>query len=123
MLFDANDHKEFFDDISKEGFHIFSRRHAKTSGFYPNEFPSYPEIKISKIKVGDAITIRAFFPTSKAAKPRIDSGYIDLEVEHLDRDAKTLFGNILTELPPTFALAKGTSIELDIDEVLFVRSC
>ncbi len=121
MKFDAHDHKEFFNDLTEDGFHVFSRQHAKSAGFYPNAFPSYPELDISDIKDGDTITIRAFFPTSKTAMPQIDSGHIDLEVEYVDHDAKTVFGNILTELPATFALSKGTTIEVNLDEVLFVQ--
>ncbi len=121
MKFDANDHKAFFNDLTEDGFHIFSRQHAKNPGFYPNSFPSYPELNISDIKESDTITIRAFFPKSKTAMPQIDGGHIDLEVEYVDHDTKKVFGNILTELPPTFALSKGTTIELNLDEVLFVQ--
>ncbi len=121
MKFDANDHKAFFNDLTDEGFHIFSRQHAQSAGFYPNAFPWYPELDISDIKDGDTITIRAFFPTSKTAIPTIDSGHIDLKVEYVDRDAKTVFGNILTELPTAFALSKGTTIEVNLDEVLSVQ--
>ena len=119
MKFDAGDHKEFFQELTEDGYHIFSRQHAKDRDFYPNAFPSFPELNISDIKEHDRITIRAFFSTSKTAKPQIDSGHIDLEVEDVDHDAKKVFGNILTELPETFALSKGTTIELDLDEVLF----
>ena len=122
MKFDANDHKAFFDDVLQNGFHIFSRHCADKPEFYPHAFPAYPELDVSDIHEGDKITIRAFFPMSRTAMPRIDSGLIDLEVEHVDRDAKTLFANILTELPATFALAKGTSIELYLDEVLSVQN-
>ena len=122
MKFDASDHKAFFNDLTEEGFHIFSRRYAKCGGFYPNAFPSYPELDISDIKDGDTITIRAFFPTSKTAMPKVDSGHIDLEVEYVDHDAKIVFGNILTELPAAFALSKGTTVELNLDEVLSVQN-
>lgn len=121
MKFDANDHKAFFDDLTEDGFHIFSRQHAKSPGFYPNSFPSYPELDISDIKESDTITIRAFFPTSKTAMSKIDGGHIDLEVEHVDHDAKKVFGNILTELPAAFVLSKGDTMELNFDEVLFVQ--
>jgi len=121
MRFDSRDHKAFFDDLTEEGFHIFSRRHAKCLGFYPNAFPSYPELDISDIKEGDTITIRAFFPTNKTTMPKIDSGHVDLEVEYVDRVAKIVFGNIQTELPVTFALSKGTTIEVTLDEVLSVH--
>jgi hypothetical protein len=121
MKFDANHHEQFFNDLSENGFHIFSRQHAKTPGFYPNSFPSYPDLYISDIKENETITIRAFFTASKTAMPQIDSGHIDLQVEYVDREAKEVFGNILTELPATFALSKGTTIELTIDEVLFIQ--
>jgi len=121
MKFDAINHKAFFDDLTENRFHIFSRKCAKNVGFYPNEFPSYDELNISDIKESDTITIRAFFPTSKKAMPQVDSGHIDLEVEYVDHHAKTLFGNILTELPATFALSKGTTIEVELNEVLFIQ--
>lgn len=122
MKFDAREHKAFFDDLTEEGFHIFSRRLANCDGFYPNAFPAYPEIQISDIREGDTITIRAFFPIGKTAMPRIDSGKIDLEVEYIDQGAKIVFGNILTELPATFALSKGTTVEVNLDEVLSVQN-
>jgi len=121
MRFDAENHKEFFNDIIEEGFHIFSRQHARIPGFYPNSFPSYPELDSSDVEENYIITIRAFFATSKMSMPQIDSGQIDLEVEYVDRDTNTIFGNILTELPPTFTLSKGSTIELTIDEVLVVQ--
>jgi len=121
MKFDTNDHSAFFNDLAENGFHILSRKHARSTGFYPNAFPAYPELDVSDIKDRDTITIRAFFPTSKTAMPQIDSGHIDLEVEHIDHNAKKVFANILTELPASFAFSKGTTIELDFDEVLLVQ--
>ena len=121
MTFDAREHKAFFHDLTEDGFHIFSRKHAKTPNFYPNPFPEYPEVDLSEIKEGDRITVRAFFAMDKTAMPQVDGGHIDLKVEHVDHDARTILGNILTELPPTFALAKNTSIEVDFDEVLSVQ--
>lgn len=119
-MFDATHHEQFFSDLANEGFHIFSRRNAKIAGYYPNSFPSFPELDIADIRVGDTLTVRAFFG-AKSALSRIDSGHMDLVVEHVDRDAETIFGNIVTELPAGFALAKGTTIELSLDEVLSVR--
>ena len=63
MSFDATDHEAFFNDLAEDGFHIFSRRHAKTDGFYPNAFPTHPELDLSDIKEEDIITVRAFFST------------------------------------------------------------
>lgn len=121
MIFDANRHEQFFSDLANEGFHIFSRSNAKITGHYPNAFPSFPELDIANIAEGDTVTVRAFFSTSKVAPSKIDSGHMDLEVEHVDRDTQTIFGNIVTKLPPGFALAAGTTIELSLDEVLSVR--
>ena len=122
MIFSENDHKEFFDDIAQQGFHIFGRRNAEVIGFYPNTFPEYPMLDISEIKDGDRITIRAFFPRSKSKRSHIDSGQIDLEVEYVDRKTKKVMGNILTELPSTFALSKNTTIELNLDEILYIQN-
>ena len=121
MRFNANDFQAFFDELTRNGFHIFSREHAKKQDFYPNAFPAYPEVDIAHVREGDRITIRAFFAADKTPTPRVDSGYIDLEVEYVDREAKKLFANILTELPAGFRLSQGTTIELDVDEVLFLQ--
>ena len=118
MLFSENDHEVFFNDIAQNGYHIFSRQHASVSGFYPNEFPDYPEIDISEIQIGDNVTIRAFFPSNQSTRSNIDSGQISLEVEYVDIKAKTIMGNIITELPSHFPISKNTTIELSIDEVL-----
>ena len=108
---------EYHADLEEEGFHIFSKRKSKIIGFYPKEFPTYDEeINLSNLKKGDIVTIRVFFLVSKDPVFRADGGYIDLEIEFID--GETIWGNILTELPPQFPLAKGTSIELSIDEIL-----
>lgn len=121
MNFDAREHKAFFHDLTEDGFHIFSREHAKTREFYPNPFPDYPELDLSKIKEGDRITVRAFFSVGKTPNAEIDGGHMDLEVEHIEREEKTLMGEILTELPPAFSLSQGTSLEIAFDEVLAVQ--
>lgn len=118
MKFDAEDFKDFFTHLAENGYHIFSRELARRGGFYPNPFPSIPGLDVGDLKPNDKITIRVFFPVDKTPMPRVDSGYIDLEVEHVDPDTQKVFANILTELPKTFALSKGTTIELDLDEIL-----
>jgi len=110
---------EYHADLKEDGFHIFSKKKSKIIGFYPKEFPKYDEeIDISSLKKGDIVTIRAFFLVSKVPVFQADGGYIDLEIEFID--GETIWGNILTELPPQFPLAKGTSIELSIDEIMNV---
>jgi hypothetical protein len=110
---------EYHADLKEEGFHIFSKKKSKIRGFYPKEFPKYDEeIDISTLKEGDIVTARVFFLVSRDPVFRADGGYVDLEIEFID--GETIWGNILTELPPQFPLAKGTSIELSIDEILNV---
>jgi hypothetical protein len=118
MPFNKDNHTDFSTDIVEEGFHIFSRENAKLKGFYPNQFPDYPEFDISKIKIDDRVTIRAFFFKTKSSSSPIDSGHIDLEVEFIDYETQVITANILTELPAHFALSAGTSIELSVDEIL-----
>ncbi len=110
---------EYHSDLKEEGFHIFSKKKSKIKGFYPKEFPKYDEeIDLSSLKKGDIVTIRVFFLVSRVPVFRADGGYVDLDIEFID--GETIWGNILTELPPQFPLAKGTSIELSIDEILNV---
>ena len=110
---------EYHADLEEEGFHIFSKKKSKIRGFYPKEFPKYDvDIDLSSLKKGDIVTIRVFFLVSRDPVFQADGGYIDLEIEFID--GETIWGNILTELPPQFPLAKGTSIELSIDEILKV---
>lgn len=110
---------EYHADLEEDGFHIFSKKKSKIKGFYPKEFPKYDEeIDINSLKERDIVTIRVFFLVSRDPVFRADGGYIDLEIEFIE--GETIWGNILTELPPQFPLAKGTSIELSIDEILNV---
>ena len=108
---------DFYTDIMEDGYHIFSRSKAKTPGFYPNQFPDYPGVKLNQLKVGDDITIRAFFPIGKGEPIQVDGGYIDLEVELVESDH--VFAVIQTQLPEEFALSTGDTIEIREDEILY----
>jgi len=108
---------DFYSDIAEDGYHIFSLNSAKIPGFYPNQFPDYPGAKLKQLKVGDNITIRAFFSIGTGDPIRVDGGYIDLEVEHVESDH--VFGVIQTQLPEKFALSTGDSIEIREDEILY----
>jgi hypothetical protein len=121
MKFEMDDHKAFIDDINAEGFHIYGRKNAQDPAFYPTPFPHYPKLTLSDVEERDLITIRAFFADTKASPPRRDSGQINLEVEWVDHDEEHVWGNIVVDLPKHYALARGTSIELEIDEVLFIH--
>ena len=109
---------EFNKDLEREGFHIFSRINAKIKGYYPEEFPkeNNKELDIKDLAEGDLVTIRVFFAVSKFPVFQADGGYIDLEIELIEDGI--IYGNILTELPVNFPLAKNTTIELSIDEIL-----
>jgi hypothetical protein len=110
---------DFYSDIERDGYHIYSRNNAKIKGFYPSEFPDYPSLSLGNLKAGDQITIRAFFPAGAGSTIRVDGGYIDLEIEHIETDH--IFGVILTELPEEFALGTGDSLEIREDEILYKR--
>ena len=69
------------------------------------------------LKIGDVVTVRAFFKVGSGNNIRADGGYLDLEIEHIEDDS--VFGVIMTELPKGFALQKGTSLELFKDEILY----
>ena len=109
--------KSFYDDIKADGYHVFSRTSAKIKGFYPNQFPDYPGAKLTDLSVGDQITVRVFFPVGSGKPPRVDGGYVDLEIEHVDTDH--VFGVIQTQLPKEFALSAGDSLEIREDEILY----
>ena len=100
----------FFEDIVEEGYHVFCLKNAKVPGYYPNEFPDYPGVLLSDLKIGDTVTIRVFLRVG-------DGGYIDLEVEHIDADK--VLAVILTELPGEFPLGKGDSIDVFEEEILY----
>lgn len=107
---------DFYSDIEKDGYHIFSIEKAKISGFYPNQFPNYPGVKLQDLRIGDRITVRVFFPIGSGEPIQVDGGYIDLEIEHIESDH--VFGVIQTELPEEFALSTGDTLEIREDEIL-----
>lgn len=108
---------DFYSDIEEDGYHIFSRKKAKIPGYYPNKFPDYPGVKLKQLQVGDSITIRAFFPVGKGESIRVDGGYIDLEIEHVEPDH--ILAVIQTQLPGEFALSTGETIEIREEEILY----
>ena len=111
------DKSPFFKDIVEEGYHIFNMKNARNPNFYPNEFPSYPGVKIKNIKVGDQVTIRIFFRIGSDENMLVEGGYLELEVEEkFDRSVLAL---VMTKLPEEFALGTDDSIEIFEEEILF----
>lgn len=111
------DNDPFFKEIIEEGYYIFSIENAKNPNYYPNDFPVYPGVNLPDLKIGDMVTVRAFFKVGSGKNVRADGGYLDLEIEYIEDDS--VFGVIMTELPKGFALQKGTSLELFKDEILY----
>ncbi len=107
----------FFSDIKEDGYHIYSLKNAKKPNYYPPELPDYPGVSLKNIKEDDVITVRVFFGIGKGQNMRVDGGYIDLQVEFVDKDR--LMGAIITELPTEFALSTGESIEVFPEEILY----
>jgi hypothetical protein len=114
----------FFEDIVEEGYHVFSLKNAKVPDYYPSEFPDYPGVSRSELRIGDTITIRVFFRIGDGEDIRADGGYIDLEVEHIDLEVEhidddKILAVILTELPGEFPLGSGESIDVFEEEILY----
>ena len=107
----------FFKEVRKDGYHIFSRKNAKKPDYYPKELPDYPVINLKDLKEDDRITIRVFFKIGSGRDMRVDGGYIDLEIELVEKDS--VMGVITTELPEEFALGHGESIGVFEDEILY----
>ena len=118
MEFGSRKHSEFFSELKEEGYHIFSRQNASTVGFYPNVFPSFPLIPIERLQADQTVTIRVFFAIGDQKHPTVESGTLSLEIEYIDLASGSIFANIVTQLPTRFCLKAGTTLELDIDEIL-----
>lgn len=119
IKFPSNQKNEppFFSDIRADGYHIYSLKNAKKPNFYPPEFPDYPGLNLSDLKEDDIITIRVFFGIGSGKKMRVDGGYVDLEIEVVEKDSA--LGSIITELPKEFALSTGESIQVFAEEILY----
>ena len=107
----------FFAEIEEEGYHIYNLNNAKKPNYYPSELPQYPGVALKDLKEDEVITIRAFFGIGKGKNMRVESGYIDLQVEFVGEDR--VLANILTDLPEEFALKTGESIEVFQEEILY----
>lgn len=107
----------FFSDIKEDGYHIYNLKNAKKPDYYPPELPDYPGVDLKNLIEDDVITIRAFFGLGKGKNMRVESGYIDLQIEFISEDR--VLATILTDLPEEFALCTGESIEVFQEEILY----
>jgi hypothetical protein len=112
---------DFEKEVEKEGCAVFSKAKSRSPGYYPSPFPNNEDIELDALHVGDTVTIRVFFKAGTGRKYRIEGGLVDAEIEAIE--GKTIWANILTELPKGFPLQKSTTIGLSIDEVLELAHC
>jgi len=116
MGFSFNKCISFTKEIEENGYTFFSKEKNNIDNYYPNKFPNMENINISQLKESDLIEIRAFIKTGKKKKHKIESGLITAEIESIVNDE--IYANILTELPPSFILQSGMTIELKIEEII-----
>jgi hypothetical protein len=107
----------FFNDIQRDGYHVYSLENTKTPNFYPPELPDYLGVALKDLKEDDTITIRVFFGIGKGKKMRVDGGHINLKVEFVDEDS--VMAVITTQLPDHFAMKTGESLEIFEEEILY----
>ncbi len=107
----------FFKDVRANGYHIYSLTNAKKLNYYAPELPDYSGVLLNDLREGDTLTIRVFFGVGKGKKMRVDGGYLDLKVEHIEDDSVSAV--IVTQLPKEFALSTGDSIEVFQEEILY----
>ena len=114
-----NQQKEppFFKEVREDGYHIFSRKNVNKPNYYAPELPDYQGVKLKDLKEGDTVTIRVFFGIGKGKEMRVDGGYLDLKVEHIEDDSVSAV--IVTQLPEEFTLGTGDSIEVFHEEILY----
>lgn len=121
MELKAVDSVECFAELRRGRYHFLSRSVAGQN-VHLNRFREHPAIVRAKLKEGSDITIRAFFAMNRTRKPRAQNRQIDREVEYVDAVNRKWFAINLTELPATFPLARSTTIELDLDELLDMQT-
>jgi hypothetical protein len=109
----------FFQEIRKEGYHVYNLENAEEPNYYPHELPDYPGVSLKDLKKDDIITIRVFFGVGSGEEMRVDSGYLDLRVEFIDIDKVSAL--IITELPEEFVLSTGDSIDIFEEEILYIK--
>ena len=108
---------QFQMDLIKQKYHIFNLDNVKIKGYYPRQLleiidqVTHFEKKL-KIEIGKNYSVRAFFAISAPIDNEVQyqSGYLDVKL--LLREGETYVAEVLTELPPMFALKKGSKIKI-----------
>lgn len=119
MLKELNPHSALFREIMAEGYHVYNRGKAQVPGFYPQEFPAYPRVKLSTLGVGDRIGVRVFFRIGLGRELRADGGCLEVEVVVVSEGR--LFGRVISPLPSMLVWETGRTVEIGEEEILFKR--
>ena len=115
---------QFQMDLIKQKYHIFNLDNVKIKGYYPKKL-----LKIIgklehfekrfKIEIGKIYSVRAFFAISEPINNEVEyqSGYLDLKL--IMHENQVYVGEVVTELPPMFALKKGSKIKIKKENILY----
>ena len=115
---------QFQMDLIKQKYHILNLANAKIEGYYPRELLeiigklAHFEKKF-KIDIGKIYSVRAFFAISEPIDNEVEyqSGYLDLKI--IMHENQVYVGEVVTELPPMFALKKGSKIKIKKENILY----
>ena len=115
---------QFQRDLIEKKYHIFNLDNAKIEGYYPRELLEIIDKishfkKTTKIEIGKQYTVRAFFAISppKDNEVEYESGYLDLRL--ILSDNQVYVGEVVTQLPPSFVLKKGSRIKIKKSSILY----
>jgi len=111
-------------DLIKNRYHIFDVNYAKVTGYYPEQLLEFvPKVESFnrdfKIEVGEMYSVRAFFALSAPVDGEVEyqSGYLDLKLMMQEKDV--YIGEVVTQLPPMFALKKGSKIKISASNIFY----
>ena len=107
---------QYYSDIRENGYHIYSFENAEDPDYYQEDLQDYPGIRLKELQPGEIITIRAYFGVGSGVEMEVDSGFVDLQVEHIEVDR--VLAVIVSELPEEYVLSQGDSLEVFEEEIL-----
>ena len=111
-------------DLMRNRYHFFDLSKSKIKNYYPKQLLELMPKPSSfnrnfEIIVGKNYSIRAFFAISEPIGNEVEyqSGYLDLKLIMKEKD--NFIGEVVTSLPPTFALRKGMKVKFIRDNILY----
>ena len=110
-------------DLIQNRYHFFNLTNAKAN-YYPKQLieliPKLTSFNQKfEINVGETYSIRAFFAISEPIDNEVEyqSGYLDLKL--IMRESDNFIGEVVTSLPPGFALEKGMKVNFCRENILY----